>query len=263
MTVVLETLGYRAPLALHCVDAASGADVGDGLVATAWPQGDPASARTARRSLVSTLLGFGLLPGLRAQELARAAGAAAPGWPAAAPRPFVVTVSDTLRRYLPEAMTVDAPVDTPVEVTLYSAPARPRPPGWATVYGEVHAGPGPAGWALVSVSDGTASYQAVSDQAGRFLVYLPYPEALPSLAGSPPAGGGIGLVSWPVTVTVNYQPGTLAWPASPAPGGPPDIASVRAQHPAQVMVAGSPQPGCNGTLALGTPLLLVLEVVPA
>jgi hypothetical protein len=263
VTVTLETLGYRAPLALHCVDAASGADVGDGLVATAWPQGDPAAVRTARRSLVSALLGFGMLPGLRAQELARAAGAAPPGWPAAAPRPFVVTVSDTLGRYLPEAMTVNAPVTAPVEVTLYSAPARPRPPGWATVYGEVHAGPDAAAWALVTVSDGTASHQAVSDQAGRFLVYLPYPEALPALAGSPPAGGGIGLVSWPVTITVNYQPGTLTWPASPAPGGPPDITSVRAQHPAHVVVAGSPQPGYDGTLTFGTSLLLLLDVVPA
>jgi hypothetical protein len=264
MTVILETLGYRAPLALHCVDAATGADVGDGLVATTWPRDDPTTARTARRSLVSALLGFGMLPGLGGQELALAAGATLPGWPAVTPKPFVVTVTDTLGRYLPEAMTADVPVSAPLEITLYSAPARPQPPGWATVYGEVHVGPGAAAaWALVTVSDGTTSHQAVSDEAGRFLVYLPYPEALPALAGSPPAGGGIGLVSWPVMVTVKYEPAVLTWPANPAPAGPPDILSIRAQHDAQIVTASPPQSSYQGTLAFGTPLLLLLDVIPA
>ena len=265
MTVMLETLGYRAPLVLHCVDSATGADVGDGLVAAAWPQGDPTAARTAKRSLVSALLGFGMLPGLRTQELALAPGATLPGWPAAAPQPFVVTVADPLGRYLPEAMRATAPVAAPLEVTLYSAPARPRPPGWATVYGEVHSSPGAraAAWALVTVSDGTTSHQSVSDEAGRFLVYLPYPEALPALAGSPPAGGGIGLVSWPITITVNYQSAVLTWPANPAPAGPPDIASIRAQNQAQIVTGGGPQPSHQDTLAFGTPLLLLLNVMPA
>ena len=42
------------PLALHDIDAISGADVGDGLVAIAWPHGDPTSARIAVRSPLST-----------------------------------------------------------------------------------------------------------------------------------------------------------------------------------------------------------------
>jgi hypothetical protein len=265
MTVILETLGYRAPLAVHCVDSATGADVADGLLAMAWPQGEPAAARTALRSRVSALLGFGMLPGLRAQELALAAGSTLPAWPTAAPKPFVITVTDTLGRYLPEAMTTDVPVAAPLEVTLYSAPARPQPPGWATVYGEVHASPGSqaAAWALVTVSDGTASQTAVTDEAGRFLVYLPYPEALPVLAGSPPAGGGIGMVSWPLSVTVNCEPTMLTWPANPAPVGPPDIASIRAQHQAHIVTAGGQQLSFQDTLAFGTPLLMLLTVVPA
>lgn len=264
MTVILETTSYRAPLALHAIDSISGADVGDGLVAIAWPQGDPDSARTAMRSPVSTLLGFGTLPGLHSQELALLANAA-PSGPAVDLLPFVVTVTDLLGRFLPEAMVVKAPVTAPVDVTLYSAPARPRPPGWATVYGEVHVDPDgtPAAWALIGITDGTAAYQTVSDQAGRFLFYLPYPEALPPLAGSPPLGGGIGQVTWPLTVTVNYEPAVLTWPANPAPGGSPDISSIRAQNQAEIATSGGMQPSYDGTLSFGPPLLLLLDVVPA
>lgn len=265
MTAVLETTGYRAPLALHCTDSATGADVADGLVAIAWPQGDPASARTARRSPVSALLGFGTLPGLHSQEFAIAQAGAALSWPAPGPRPFVVTVTDTLGRYLPEVLAIGAPQTAPVQVTLYSAPARPRPPGWATAYGEIQAAPaaGPAAWALVQVTSAATTYQTLSDVLGRFLLYLPYPEALPALAGSPPVGGGIGDVSWPLTVTVRCQPAALRWPASPAPAGPPDISSVRAQGQAQISTGGGTQPSAAATLSFGTPLLLRLNVVPA
>ena len=265
MTVILETTSYRAPLALHGIDATSGADVGDGLVAIAWPHGDPASARTAIRSPVSTLLGFGTLPGLHSQELALAEPSATPSGPVTLP--FVVTVTDTLGRFLPEALVVGAPVTAPVDVTLYSTPARPRPPGWATAYGEVRVNPArtPAAWALLEITDGTAAYryQTVSDEAGRFLFYLPYPEALPPLAGSPPVSGGISQVTWTLTVTVNYEPAALSWPANPAPAGPPDIASIRAQNQAEIATAGGTQPSYDGTLSFGTPLLLLLDVVPA
>src|SRR5208337_3499485 len=124
MTVILETTSYRAPLALHGIDSISGADVGDGLIAIAWPQGDPTWGRTAAPSPVSSLLGFGMLPGLHSQELAPADPGATPSGPVLLP--FVVTVTDTLGRFLPEAMVVQAPVTAPVDVLLYSAPTRPR-----------------------------------------------------------------------------------------------------------------------------------------
>jgi hypothetical protein len=267
MTVILETTSYHAPLALRGIDATSGAEVGDGLVAVAWPQGDPGSARTAVRSPVSTLLGFGMLPGLHSQELVLAQPGATPSGPAVSPLPFVVTVTDTLGRFLPEAMVIEAPVTAPVDVTLYSTPARPRPPGWATVYGEVqvHLDATPAGWAFLDITDGTAAYRywTVADQAGRFLFYLPYPEALPPLAGSPPVSGGIGQVTWTLTVNVWYEPSELRWPANPAPTGPPDIYKVRAQKQARIATAGGTQWSLDGTLSFGTPLLLLLDVVPA
>jgi hypothetical protein len=217
------------------------------------------------RSPVSTLLGFGTLPGLHSQELAFAVGSATPSGPVLSLRPFVVTVTDTLGRFLPEAMVVQAPVTAPVEVLLYSAPARPRPPGWAMVYGEVHVDLDgtPAAWALIGITDGTAAYQTVSDEAGRFLFYLPYPEALPSLAGSPSHSGGISQVTWTLTVTVHYEPATLNWPVNPAPGGPPDISSICAQNQAEIATPSGQQPSYDDTLSFGTPLLLFLDVVPA
>ena len=265
MTVILETTSYRAPLALRGIDSISGADVGDGLIAIAWPQGDPTRARTAAPSPVSSLLGFGMLPGLHVEELAAADPGATPSGPVLLP--FVVTVTDTLGRFLPEAMVVQAPVTAPVDVLLYSAPARPRPPGWATVYGEVHVDLDgtPAAWALLEITDGTAAYcyKTVSDEVGRFLFYLPYPEALPPLVDSPPVGGGIGQVTWTLTVRVRYEPAKLRWPASPAPAGPPDIFTVGAQKKADIATSGGIQQSYDGTLSFGTPLLLLLDVVPA
>jgi hypothetical protein len=123
----------------------------------------------------------------------------------------------------------------------------------------------PAAWALLDITDGTAAYryQTVSDQAGRFLFYLPYPEALPALVHSPPVGGGIGQVTWTLTVTVKYEPAKLRWPANPAPAGPPDISSIHKQKKADIATSGGTQPSYDGTLSFGAPLLLLLDVVPA
>src|SRR5262249_52867024 len=118
MTTMQLTAAYRAPLALRAVDSATGADVGDGLLALAWREGEPAAARRARRSRMSALLGFGPLPGLYGQEFATAAGGAAPDWPGIGPRPFVVTVTDTFGRYLPEVLAVEAPRISPLDVIL-------------------------------------------------------------------------------------------------------------------------------------------------
>jgi hypothetical protein len=263
-TSVLEVTGYRAPLAVRGVDAVSGSEVADGLVAVAWPAGDPASARTARRSPVSVLLGFGTLPGLYAQEYATGDHDTEPVWPAPAPVPFVVTVADTAGRYLPVVLTVDAPRTQPLDATLYSAPARPRPGSWATVYGEVRASPGdaPCAWALIDVTTGGRTHHALADALGRFRCHLPYPEALPALAGIPPVGGGIGGITWPLTVSVYCEPTALHWSVDPALGGPPDLGSIQAQQQAQMRTGTGTGPSLSATLSFGTPLLLRLVVVP-
>ena len=272
MTVILETVAYRAPLALHVVDAASGADLADGLIATAWPEGDSSSARTARRSLVSSLLGFGTLPGLWHQEFTVADGSASPTWPAPSPESFVVTVVDTQNRYLPQAVLVQVPVTAPVEVTLYSGPARPRPAAWGMVYGSATVSPdgGPLAWAVITVSDGTTAYQTTTDTQGRFVVYLPeewrrFEECfgIPVAEQRELADGryrtGVGNISWPVTLSVQAAPTTVSFPAADIP----DIASVRAQGAAQLVVGGANQANVDATLPFGPPLFLRLSVVPA
>jgi hypothetical protein len=262
MSAPLEITGYRAPLAVSCTDSATGAAVGDALQVTAWPVGDPGDVRAAQRSPVSTLLGFSDLPGLRGYELTAAPGSGPLTWTAAAGRPFLVSVTDPMRRYLPELTEVrSVPVTTPVPITLYSAPARPPPPGWAMVRGWIHTqASAPAAWSTVTVDTGTTAYLTLADEQGRFLCYLPYPEALPPLTGSPPIGPGLGGVHWQLTITVRYQPSAQAWPAD---GFPPELSSILGQAQAGIVSAGGSQPRLQATLTFGAALSLSVAVVPA
>jgi hypothetical protein len=261
MITPLEITGYRAPLVVSCTDSATGAAVGDVLLVTAWPAGDPSDVRSARRSPVSALLGFADLPGLREYETAVAAGSGPLGWTPAAGRPFLVSVTDPMRRYLPELSEVSVPVTAPVPITLYSAPARPAPPGWATVRGLVRAQDGaPARWSAVTVDTGTDGYLTLADERGQFLRYLPYPEALPPLTGSPPAGPGLSGVHWPLTISVRYQPSAQAWPAD---GFPPELSSILGQAQAGIAAAGGSQPALQATLIFGATLNLSVTVIPA
>jgi hypothetical protein len=120
-----------------------------------------------------------------------------------------------------------------------------------------------AAWALIGLTTGGTTYHALADELGRFRCYLPYPEALPALAGSPPVGGGVADIAWPVAVSVNSEPAALTWPVDPAPAGPPDLASVQAQQPAQIDTGAGTAASLATTLYFGTPLLLRLSVVPA
>lgn len=264
-SAALETIGYRAPLALRCVDTATGAEVAAGLQATAWRPGDSSDVRTAVASAVSALLGFGTLPGLRSLEYSAAAGDGPVTFPAGTPVTFIVAVADTGGAYLPQVFEVTVPQTVPVTVPLYSAPARSCPAGCATVYGQAHTSSGaPAAWALVDVRQGAGAVAtAVCDQRGCFVLYLPYPEALPALSGHPPHGTGIANVTWQLTVSVRCSPESLAWPANPAPAGPPDRNTIEAQTAAQVVQGGSQHASITATLTYGIPLLLRLEVVPS
>ena len=261
---LLEATAYRAPLGLQLVDTVGGTFVADGLQVTAWPGGDPGAAVTAKRSPVSTILGFGRLPGLAFDEEGPLDSPPLPGWSPPGPgRPFVVRVADTLDRYLPELLVLGLPQPDLVAVPLFSAPSRRPPSGWATIRGEVWSRPtlAPAAWALVTVLSGGVSYQTLSDRRGRFLLYLPFPEALPPLAMPPPASG-TGPLMWPVTLTVHYQPATQAGVPGAAAADPPELFSLLAQIPAAIAAAGGPAASAAETLVFGVPLVLRLTVVP-
>jgi hypothetical protein len=259
-----ERLGYRAPLALICQDGVTGAAVTDGLVATAWPAADTTRVFTAARSPLSGILGFGRLPLPFDASHAMVPAGEPITWPAITPEPYTAMVQDTAGRYLPAVVSVTVPVSTPVVVPLSSSPARHAPSGFATVKGEVHEnGTGNAlAWSLVRIDTGAAAYNTVADERGRFLLHLPYPEALPPLLGSPPSGPGLSAVAWPLTVTVRSEPGALVQ-LGPTATAPPELGSVIAQGAAQLVDGGGSHASIAATLAFGTPLVLALTAVPA
>lgn len=251
---LLETTAYQAPLGLRFTDSVSGAAVADGLVVTAWPAGDPEAARTPVPSPLSALLVFGRLPGLTSAVLT--ADPHHPRWPAAS-LPFEVRVTDPLGRYLPEVIAVTVTGGTLAAPVLYSAPARPAPAGFAAVSGEVWSTvtSRPAGWAVVQIATGADTYLTLADQLGRYVAYFPYPEALPPLTGSPH-----GTLSWPLTVSVRYQPSEQHQLADARPADPPELSSLLGQGAAPISVGGVAQPDLTATLTFGSPLLLMLQV---
>jgi hypothetical protein len=260
----LERLGYRAPLALVCQDGVTGAAITDGLVATAWRAGDTSRTFTATRSPFSGILGFGRLPLPFEASHVMVPPEEPITWPAVAHEPYAVMVQDTAGRYLPAVVSVTVPVAAPVTVPLSSSPARHAPSGFATVKGEVHEnGTGDAlAWAVVRIDTGAAAYKTVADGRGRFLLHLPYPEALPPLLGSPPSGPGLSAVAWPLTITVRSEPGSLVQ-LGPTIAGPPELGSVIAQGAAQLVDGGGSHASIAATLAFSTPLVLALTAVPA
>ena len=147
---------------------------------------------------------------------------------------------------------------------LYSAVTRPVPSGFATVLGEVWTTTGtPAPWAVVQIVAGGTTYTTLADQLGRYVVYLPYPEALPPLTGSPPIGGPLDSLTWPLTVWVRYQPSNQQVLADALPADPPELASLLSQASATISSGGDTQPNLAATLTFGSQLLVMLEVVPA
>ena len=262
---LLETTVYRAPLGLQFIDAVTGAAVADDLVVTAWPAGDPTGTLTPTRSPISANFGFGMLPGIAYNEALIASGGALPGSPPGPDRPFEVRVVDPIGRFLPALLAVTAPQPALVTPTLYSAPTRPAPSGWAKVSGEVWATSpaAPAAWAVVEVTAASSTYTTLADQLGRYVVYLPYPEALPPLAGSPPSGGPLDQITWPISVTVRFQPSVQNQLPDSTAGDPPELGSLLGQAPASIQTGGGLQSNLAATLTFGIQLLLMLQVVPA
>lgn len=262
---VTERLGYRAPFAVRCEDGVSGAPVGDGLVAEVWRRVDPTARFTAKRSPASTLLFFGTLPRQWESTHTRVRPGEPLTWPATATEPYSLLVRDTLGRYLPTAMAVDVPVTAPVRVPLSSGPARRTGAATAVIRGEVRrdGSTQPLAWSLVRVETDTDTFQTVADERGRFRLHVPYPEALPALLGSPPAGPGLSAVTWPVTLSVRSEPDALVWSPGSRDGEPPELASITGQGDAGLVDGGPAQPTLTDTLRFGAPLVLSLTAVPA
>ncbi|KAB8141596.1 hypothetical protein F8S13_17790 [Chloroflexia bacterium SDU3-3] len=292
----LEALSRRAPLGLRCLDLARGLNVTDGLMVAAYPLGGPALRRVAQRSPMSGIYGFRALPGLRSYEQGQAPASdwcADPGdggtpsgealhdlppllalveansTPVSAN--FAVEISDTLGRFLPQVMQMCLPKEHLVEVPLFSAPARPPPPGSGVVRGEIYdpvAG-GPASWAIVSVSpEPGTTYVGMADARGMFAVSLPYASALPSLGGT-----SIDQLAWDLAIGVRYQPSVQRSVAGSPADGPPDMrsileqatAGIRDSAPDAAAVASITRPirfGSDLRAATGSAARLLIEPAP-
>jgi hypothetical protein len=270
----VERTGYRAALSVVCLDAVRGTVVADDVVVSAWRATAPTERLSATRSPQSGIQGFGLLPaalpGLPRTQVAVADHGAGLVFPSPAlPDPWVVSVMDRQRRYLPVLARVDVPVAAPFPVDLHAAVTRPVTSGWALIKGDVRRrmDDSPIAWPVVTVLADQTPYDVIADALGQFLLVVPYPEALPPLNGSPPLGPGLSAMTWPLTITVRSSPDVLAaapgsdW-GDPASADPPELGSILAQQPAQQDVGGVLRADLVETLHFGSPSRVSLSVQP-
>jgi hypothetical protein len=222
---ILETVGVYTPLGIRFWDPVTEQQIREGLRVTAWPADAPGRAVTAYRSRSDIYVLQGL-PGLR--DIEYPSDADDPSGSPPPQRPFVIQVEDSQRRYLPAARAVDLPLpyrglyprqsglyspstDAPSGFLLLSTVARQRPSWMAGIYGELfdQVNGRSAAHALIQVSVGGEDAYGVSDDEGRFAVWLPYPGIAQDIAGSPPPALGLGSLfgqSWPLELRVLYDP---------------------------------------------------------
>jgi hypothetical protein len=212
-----------------------------------------------------------------------------PPEPVAAPSPaptfsFVITVADTLDRFVPTVFGVDlplpyrglflsndvpSPVDAAARAYLFSAPTRPVVVGMAAVRADLwdHEAQAPAAFAALRVQVDGSVWLGTADENGRVLVAFPYPLLQRLSLGSPPGSGQGTLtsMSWPITVDVQYEPGaqSLLLQSTPFVQWPwnvtPSLKSIlENQSAAQVWLAaaGPPVAQWTGQLTYGEELVL-------
>jgi hypothetical protein len=197
---------------------------------------------------------------------------------------FVITVTDTLRRFLPTLFGVELPLpyrglflsndvpspeDSGARAYLFSASTRPLDTTTATVRVDLwdrDAGV-PASFAALKILVDGAVWLGIADAHGRALIAFPYPLVQRLALGSPPGGGQgpLSSMSWPIKVEVQYQPGNLSfllsntryveWPWNVTPS----LRSIlEGQQPAHIWQdeAGPPVAEWTGDLTYGNELVL-------
>lgn len=270
--IVLERVIRFAPFGVRFWDPATQALVTTGLDITHRPRPTAAAIHAMpNRSGVFVLRG---LPGLGPLERAAGDEASPP-----AARRYRIEVTDAAGRFLPVAFNADLPAPSrglfdsgctfpgsppwtpalgsppgsppsravPV-VPLFSAPARPVPPGMAVLRAQLELLPSnPSGqqgtaasWALLEVSyQGRSLGLGATDGNGLGTVVFPYPEPM-SLELSPP-GPGPGAVrlsdqSWTLGVQAYFGGGSApAGMAAAPPSGIPDLCDLLDQQSAMLL----------------------------
>jgi hypothetical protein len=198
--------------------------------------------------------------------------------------PFVITVADLSRRFLPQLFSVDLPLayrgiflseaitSPPGAVPrayLFSAPTRAATPGSAVIRADlwdVVAGR-PAAHAALRLTVAGNVWNGIADDQGRAAVQFPLPLLEKLSLGSPP-GSGQGSIfgtTWPVVVQIPYQPSQLRFPLADLPdiAAPwnrlPSLKSIlNEQGTAQIWTSesGPPVSATTATLRYGEELVL-------
>lgn len=266
-----------SPLGVRFWDPVTDALVTDGL-ALAVDGASPPVTVNVNPSGVFILSG---LPGLGSAERGR--GDTAYWNPPPQPASYVITVDDTLRRYLPcsfrllgptrwvarlecaTATAVGAIAPFLGAVPLFASPAQAAPVGMATVSAWLWDAvtDAPAAYASLRVQGGTAPERVgLADAQGRVAVSLPYPPLVTTFA-SPPGGDSaaraLGSETWSVGVTVRYDPAV----ATTGPPAHPDLCALLAQPVASARAAQSPpSPLTAAQLSYGSELVLATDGEP-
>lgn len=274
---LVERVNIFTPLGIRFWDPALDAPVNDGLRVRAYPEG-------ARRPAVDATLtpsgvyAFHGLMGMRDVENSQLS--AIPGSLPFIGR-FLIEVEDTMRRFLPTALLVDAPyrgiypTDQPQPgagppgIYLFSAPARPASPLLATIRAQLSerldaTHERPAAYAVMEIETATHDiWVGLADQRGALALLFAYPTftATSSAPSSLPPAPPVDRQSWPLTIRVRYQPSALVFSG----GSPfPELRSVLSQAPAAVWSARAAPPGqaaseTSTTLVFGQELVMRSE----
>jgi hypothetical protein len=263
---VKERIRLFTPLGIRFWDAALDVPITGGLVTHAWLRGGHhAPVRGVRGP--GGVHSFHGLPGLRATEQP-AADDAHPEI-SVAPLEYTVIVQDPGGAYLPATFSVQLPLGYRGEFLaggtesppaggrayLFSAPARTPPPGTSPVRIDLLDADtgGPAAWAAVRVEIEGSQAEGIADARGRALVPVPLPTVDRLRLGSPPgAGQGSPLThTWPVVLSVRYEPGALRYPFAGGRGidaswsALPSLKSILDEQSAALIVVEADDPPVN------------------
>ncbi|MBN1978242.1 MAG: hypothetical protein JW918_12670 [Anaerolineae bacterium] len=254
----LDRVTIFTPLGIRFWDPVQDAQVKDGLIVTAYPEGTHRNGTCAFRTL-SGVYAFRGLPGLHDVEYPD------DGFPDASPpvaARFIIQVFDERRRFLSIVFGADLPhygvypTHSPLSPPgdglpgfyLFSAPTRLSAPSLAVVRAQLvervdAAVRRPAAHAVLEVEVvGGGAWYGVADERGAVAVLFPYPTftiatgltspvALPT---APPQQ------AWNLNVRVRYDPAALSFSNG---FQIPDLRSVFDQSPGSLWSTAVTQPG--------------------
>jgi hypothetical protein len=282
--IPMEQVSVFTVLGIQFWDPGLDQPVTDGLAVTAQLEDSSFPVITAFRT-ASGAYAFQGLPGLHSEEYPPANSVQAS--PPKSLR-FVITVSDSMQRYLPAIFAVDLPLGYPglflsnsigspaasnARAYLFSAATRSIAPGSGAVRADIwdRDRGQPAAFAALQLSinslSGSQTWTGIADYQGRLQLQFPSPPLQSLSLGSPP-GSGQGApssVTWPISVKVLYEPSQLRFPLAGLPDEPwpwtvtPSLKSILGeQNPASIWQneSGPPVAEWAGQITYGTPLVL-------